>query len=333
MGLIVLLVAGSIPLRDNIRFQRLVLGVRRPMPLTKIVDFDPTALTGVMIGSILGGFREIGAAMMWAKVHTLWYEGKGTWFECLSVMRAVTLLDPHWIEPWRLTSWHLAYNLYVETKDAEEQAILLDKAISALKEGISWNPEKKDLYLELGWLYFDKLDDYENAAKWFRHCMQFEHPLFIDRMMAHGYELLPDIPKALDWYDYCLKRTPTDSIAKGATLTIRERYLPAWQLLEAGDHDGALQALDRYLQVDPKDVIGNHLRGHIYEQAGDLENALAAWAQARKNLALDDLARRKVAELSAALGQEVPPVPTDILRKRHPEQMAPGSIYTQATTP
>ena len=321
--IIAVLVVASVPLSNQIRFQRLVLGVQSPMPLTKIVEFDPTALTGVMIGAVLGGFREVGAAMMWAKVDTLWNSGKGTWRDCVQVMRTVTLLDPHWIEPWRVTAWHLAYNMYVETEDAQQRAVLLDKAISALKEGISWNPEEVDLYLELGWTYFDKLDDYEQAARWFRSCLQFEHPSFIDRMIAHAYERIPDIPKALDWYDYCLKRNPSDPIARGATLTIRERYLKAWNLMAAGDYAGAQAAVQRYLDVDPKGDIAIHLRARIYEQAGQLDKALAVWKQAAEYFPLDNLARRKVAELSARLGKPVPPEATYILRQTRPEQMAP----------
>jgi len=320
---VVAIIVGSIPLRDHIRYQRLVLGIKQPMPLTKIVDFDPTALTGVMIGAVLGGFRSVAATMMWAKVHTLWHEGKGTWFDCLHVMRSTTLLDPHWIEPWRIIAWHMAYNLYVETDDAGQRAMLLDKAISALKEGISWNPEEVDLFIELGWTYFDKLDDYEQAAKWLRATLQMEHPAYLDRIIAHAYERLPDIPKALDWYDYCLKRDPNDDIARGAILTIRERYLPAWRRLEAGDYDGALALLEKYLQADPRSKIGLHVRAHILEEAGRLEEAFTAWQKADEFFALDDLARRKVAELGTALGKDVAPVATQVLRQQAPGQMSP----------
>ncbi len=294
------LLVGSIPLGERIRYQRLVLGIKQPMPLTKIVDFDPTALTGVMIGAVLGGFRGVAAAMMWVKVHSLWEQGKGTWFDCLQLMRSVTLLDPHWIEPWRVTAWHMAYNLYVETDDVRQRAILLDKAISALKEGISWNPEEVQLFIELAWTYFNKLDDYEQAAKWFRATLHMPHPAYIDRMIAHGYERLPDIPKALDWYDYCLKRDPNDNIAKGATLTIRERYLPAWRLMEEGDYDGALALIDQYLEVEPKGRIALHMRAHIL-----------------------------VAELGAALGKDVAPVPTQVLRQESPGQMSPARVFKE----
>jgi len=323
------LVVGSIPLGERIRYQRLVLGIKQPMPLTKIVDFDPTALTGVMIGAVLGGFRGVAAAMMWVKVHSLWEQGKGTWFDCLQLMRSVTLLDPHWIEPWRVTAWHMAYNLYVETDDVRQRAILLDKAISALKEGISWNPEEVQLFIELAWTYFNKLDDYEQAAKWFRATLHMPHPAYIDRMIAHGYERLPDIPKALDWYDYCLKRDLNDNIAKGATLTIRERYLPAWRLMEEGDYDGALALIDQYLEVEPKGRIALHMRAHILEEAGRLEEAFSAWQRAADTAALDDLARRKVAELGAALGKDVAPVPTQVLRQESPGQMSPARVFKE----
>ena len=323
------LIASSISLDNHIRYQRLVLGIRRPMPLTKIVDFDPTALTGVMIGAILGGFRGVAATMMWSKVHTLWHQGKGTWYDCLQVMRSTTLLDPHWIEPWRITAWHMAYNLYVETDDATRRATLLDKAISALKEGISWNPESVDLFIELAWTYFDKLDDYEQAAKWFRATLHMPHPAYIDRMIAHGYERLPDIPKALDWYDYCLKRDPSDNIAQGATLTIRERYLPAWRLMEAGDYDGALALINQYLEIEPKGSIALHMRAHILEEAGRLEEAFDAWKHAADEFALDDLARRKVVELGTVLGKDVSPVATSILRQKSPQQMSPAPIFKE----
>jgi len=323
------LVRGSIPLREHIRYQRLVLGIKQPMPLTKIVDFDPTALSGVMIGAVLGGFREVAAAMMWAKVHTLWNQGEGTWFDCLHVMRSTTLLDPHWIEPWRVTAWHMAYNLYVETDDPKLRANLLDRAIAALKEGISWNPEEVELFIELAWTYFDKLDDYEQAAKWFRATLHMPHPAYIDRMIAHGYEKLPDIPKALDWYDYCLKRDPNDNIARGATLTIRERYLPAWRLLEAGDYDGALALIDQYLEVEPEGTIALHLRAHILEEAGRLDEAFDGWQRSADAMALDDLARRKVAELGTVLGKDVALVPTQVLRRESPEQMSPAPVFKE----
>jgi tetratricopeptide (TPR) repeat protein len=279
------------------------------MPITKIVDFDPTAITGVVIGAILGGFREVAATMLWLKVDELWDSGKGTEFATLNLMRTVTLLDPHWLEPWRITAWHLAYNLYVETQDPRERAILLDKAIACLKEGISWNPDVYDLYFELGWTYFDKIKDYEEATKWLEACTQFEHPEYIERLIAHAYERVPEIDKALDWYDYCIKRNPGDHTAIGATTTIRERYLRAWRLAQQRRYDEALRELEYYLMVDPEDLIGLHFKADLYERMGQKRKAYDIWKLAGEMRALDDYARYRAGLLAAQLGLPVPPEP------------------------
>ncbi len=290
-------------------YDRLVLGLKRPMPITKIVDFDPTAITGVIIGAILGGFREMAATMLWIKVDELWDSGKGTEFQTLNLMRTVTLLDPHWLEPWRITAWHMAYNLYVETEDPQERAILLSKAVACLKEGISWNPDVYDLYFELGWTFFDKIKDYEEATKWLEAAIQFEHPEYIERLIAHAYERIPDIDSALDWYDYCIKRNPGDHTAIGATITIRERYLRAWDLMLAGKYEQALKELEYYLIVDPNDVIGNHLKATIYERMGELRKAYETWKMMGETHALNDYARWRAAQLAERLGLPAPPEP------------------------
>ncbi|MCD6351347.1 MAG: tetratricopeptide repeat protein [Armatimonadetes bacterium] len=312
VGLILLLQ----PVVRSTNYDRLVLGLNRPMPVTKIVDFDPTAITGVIIGAIMGGFREVAATMLWIKVDEMWDKGKGTYFKTLNLMRTVTLLDPHWLEPWRITAWHMAYNLYVETEDPEERAVLLSKAVACLKEGISWNPDIYDLYFELGWTYFDKIKDYDQATKWLEAAIQFEHPEYIERLIAHAYERIPDIDKALDWYDYCIKRNPGDHTAMGATITIRERYLRSWRLMKAGKYDEALKELNYYLQVDPTDVIGLHLEALIYERKGDKRKAYEIWKLAADSRALDDYARWRAADLAAELGLPAPAEPRRLLEQR-----------------
>lgn len=310
------------PLSKRVEYERTVLGMKSPTPITKIVEFDPTSVTGVIMGAALGGFRGVAATMLWAKMEELWDSGKGTWLACQQVMRDVTLLDPHWMEPWKILGWHQAYNLYVETKDPAQKGMFLYKGLSTLKEGIAWHPETYELYFELGWTYFDRVRDYEKATKWFEAAIQYPHPEYIERMIAHAYERLPDMDKALDWYDFCLKRNPDDKTAKGATTTIRLRYLPAWRLMQAGKYDEALAELDKYLEVEPNGLIGLHIKAHIYEEAGRLDKALETWRIAGRLSALDHQAQRRVSELSAQLGVEVPP-----------EEIAPSYLLKQREAP
>lgn len=319
----IVLVLGIQPVSKKVEYNRIVLGMKTPTPLTKMVDFDPTAITGVIMGAALGGFQGIAASMMWMKMEELWDSGRGTWLACLNVMRTVTLLDPHWLEPWKILGWHLAYNLYVETKDPAQQAEYLRKGLDALKEGISWNPNTYELYFELAWTYFDRVRDYEQATKWFTAALQFPHPEFIERMIAHAYERMPDIDRALDWYDYCLKRNPTDGTALGATTTIRLRYLPAWRLMQAGKYDEALQKINDYLEVEPNGLIALHVKAHIYEVAGREREALDTWRLAARLSAMDHQARRKANELADKLGVELTPqerAPSYLLQQQQQAQ-------------
>jgi tetratricopeptide (TPR) repeat protein len=300
---IVLLIIGLVamsPLNQQITRDRMLLQYAEPTPIAQIVKFNPAGITTAVMGAILGGFRGVARNILWMKMDEAWDSGR--WHDCLFIMRTVTLVDPHFIEGWKTTSWHLMYNMTVETDDEDLKQLYLREGADVLKEGISWNPDTYELYWELGWDYFDKVDDYDQAARWFKDAIQFDHPEYIERMMAHGYERKPDIQKALDWYDYCLKRYPFDGTAIGATITIRQRYLVAWRLMEQGKYDDAIREVSKQLAVEPKDTIGNKLLATIYERKGDLNRALEAWEFIRDNFALDSFAQRKVKELKAELG-------------------------------
>lgn len=321
-----LVIAGIIviqPLHKSVALDRLILGVNPPTPWTRILaraaqdpELAVTGVTGVIVGAILGGFREVAASMLWLKTDYLWDKGEGTHLEALWTMRLTTLLDPHWLEPWRITGWHLAYNLFVETDDPALKAKFLQMGLDCLKEGISWNPDRYDLYFELGWTYFDKVRDYEQAVRWLQAAIQFEHPEYIDRLIAHAFERLPDMPRALDWYDYCLKRNPTDGTAAGATITIRERYLPAWRLMEQGQYDEAIALIDKWLLVEPNSTLGLHMKAKILEEAKRYEEALEVWKIAAATSALNAHAQTRVVELSRQLGKPVPEVAQAIVRER-----------------
>lgn len=327
-AIVVALIIAIQPLSSNVSLNRLVLGINPPTPWTRILarssqdkELAVTGVTGVIVGAILGGFREVAASMLWMKTDELWDKGEGTQVQALWTMRLTTLLDPHWLEPWRITGWHLAYNMFVETDDPAKKAKFLQMGVDSLKEGVSWNPDRYDLYFELGWTYFDKVRDYDEAAKWLQACIQFPHPEYIDRMIAHSFERLPDMPKALDWYDYCLKRNPTDGTAQGATITIRERYMPAWRLMEAGKYDEAVAAINKWLLVEPNNTLGLHMKGLILERAGRFDEALEAWQLAASTSSLNAHAQAKVVELSQKLHKPVPATAQSLFLQKSKAEM------------
>ncbi len=83
---------------------------------------------------------------------------------------------------------------------AREQLFWYTKGVTFLKKGVSYNPEKYDLYFELGWTYFHKGKDYANATRYLEKAVRFPHPAYVDNVLAHAYELNDEPDKALkEW--------------------------------------------------------------------------------------------------------------------------------------
>lgn len=318
------------PLQRNIDQQRLYDGLAEPLPVEMIQKIQPEAVTGLVMGAALGGFRGIAADILWMKMDEYWHGG--FWDRMVPLLRTVTLLDPHFLTAWDTAGWHFLYNLTVEadTKITDagkrgdeaarqqwqrERQKFVDNGLAVYKEGVAWNPDKYDLYMELGWSYFDKLDDYDNAAIWLKKAARIPgHPDYVERVLAHGYERKPDFDESLAWWDVSLRRDPGGKTydgrtAWGATISIRERYMPAWRLCQEGKYKDALKLVNEWLMYEPYNVIGLHFKAYIYEQMKDLPAALGTYEICSAHNALDSLSERRAVELREKLG--LPPAPVD----------------------
>ena len=112
-------------------------------------------------------------------------------------------------------------------------------------------------------------------------------------------------------------------VTPSQTLTIRERYMYAWRLTEQGEYDKAIDEINESLSVDANSTLPMHMKAYIYEQSGQMEEALAAWSLPAEQ-ALNHHAKTKVVELSRKLGKEVEAHPSDILKQeaRRKRQLA-----------
>lgn len=278
-----------------------------PMDWLKDMEkIDVHDFTFIVVAGILGGFRGVAANMLWMKSDEYWHGGKVD--RMLPLLDAITMLDPHFIDSWRIYAWHIAYNMSVEPEVAgnpEKVQQCYDGGLEILRRGIQWNKDKYELYFEMGWTLYDKLGDYEEAAKCFRLADEQRNaprdPNYLLRMMGHAYERIPDVDRALAAYGELLKREPGDVTGTGATKTIKAYYGEAWKCFKAGDYKNAEAAIKRYLVKDPKDTIGRHLLARIYEKTGQLKDALAVWKECAK-LHTDKLAPHRVKDLEVQLG-------------------------------
>ncbi len=148
------------------------------------------------LGGAILGFREIVADLLWLKV-TQWYQSPD-WSRIVPTMKIIVRLTPHWLTVWKMLGWHLAYNVYARTKDPFKKALLVEEGIQVLKEGLNKNPDKYDLYFEIGWTYFYKTRDYDKAAFYFEAATKFpERPNYVDHMLAHSLERAGRLEEAL----------------------------------------------------------------------------------------------------------------------------------------
>ena len=280
------------------------------IPLDQLHELNLQDVGIAVIAALLGGFRKSAANVLWLQSDANWYEGRH--YRTVPLGRLVTTLDPQFVEAWTVTCWHLAYNMSVEASSGDEAADLIRQGIEFAETGLPWNSTRYELYQEIGWTYYDKLQNYARAAEYFKKAIDHPHPTFLERAIAHAYERIPDIDKALFWYDISLKKYKHDPVSTGAIITIKERYLPAWNLYKEGRLEEARQQLNRDWQKDdPYDTIGMHFKARIYEQEatiaaknGDVEQqserykmAFDTWLTAAQNNASDRLARRRVLTL------------------------------------
>lgn len=162
-------------------------------------------------GIVLGGFRGIAADILW--LRTDMYFHMGQWYKILPIYRTITFLQPHFIQAWSVAGWHMAYNIYHEAKD-EDKPKWLEAGLNFLKEGIDNNPHRYELYFETGWTYFHKAKNYDEAIKYFRRAIRFEHPDYIDRMIAHAFLKKGDVKGSYEEWKRIVKRYPEDCLAK-----------------------------------------------------------------------------------------------------------------------
>jgi tetratricopeptide (TPR) repeat protein len=313
----------------SVRVANVIAGLNEQgIPLDQIQQLNIQDAGIIVVAALIGGFRKSASNVLWLQNEDNWHSGKG--YRTLPLARAVTLLDPTFVDAWTLTCWHLAYNMSVEAKTPDEAASLIKSGLDFAKAGIPWNSTHYEIYQEIGWTYYDKLQNYAMAAEYLKKAIEHPHPTYLERLIAHAYERIPDFDNALRWYNVSLQKYGEDHVADGAKSTITERYLNAWHIYLKGDMDAAeaqlekdwgasLERLDATKSPHPSNTIYLHFKARLAEgraeQATDptvraqlWRKAFEVWMEAGKYNATDRLARRRVLTLAANNGwmTEVP---------------------------
>ena len=193
VGVIAFLFIAILPLQQSINYSRVSEG------LTEQLVIVPGEFA---TNFAIGGFRGIAVDILWMKIDELWHHGK--WFEVIPFIRAITWMQPHFLEAWELGAWHLSYNLYAYAEEMPDREKYIYQGIRLLKEGLARNRNVYDLWFNLGWVYYNKLEHYGEGIKYFKGALRYEHPSYIDRLIAHAYRKMGDIEAEYREWQRCL---------------------------------------------------------------------------------------------------------------------------------
>jgi tetratricopeptide (TPR) repeat protein len=133
----------------------------------------------------VAGFRQVIAGLLWVRSDAFFHEGN--YDAILPLIRLITWLDPNWLDPYATGAWHLTYN-FTDT-DQRSDRRYLPAGVALLNEGIANNPDLYDMYKEKGWLYYDKIKNYDESAKAYADGMQHNPDINqVGHGLAHALE-------------------------------------------------------------------------------------------------------------------------------------------------
>ncbi|MEI6034890.1 MAG: hypothetical protein WCS65_11500 [Verrucomicrobiae bacterium] len=157
----------------------------------------------------LSGFRSPLAAFLWIEAHTAWENTE--WGRMAGLFSTVTTLQPRSLLYWDMAAWHMAWNASVAAMQdpkqpsealrirAQRQYFNLGKDF--LERGIRNNPDRYQLYLQLGVLLRDKLEDHSGAAAAFLRASELPDAPAYCRRFA-GYEMANCPGREREAYDF-----------------------------------------------------------------------------------------------------------------------------------
>lgn len=165
---------------------------------------------GIIVG-MLGGFRSVMADFLWIQTNAVWERRERAKLD--SMIRLVTSIDPRpeffWINGARMIAydvphWRIGeeggYREVPEWRRKEIDREQAEQAFALLRRALEFHPDNPRLFLEIGQIYLNRLEDPAQAAPWFlRASEQPGAPRFAARIYA---ELLRRQGKNVQAYEF-----------------------------------------------------------------------------------------------------------------------------------
>ncbi|MFZ5806106.1 MAG: hypothetical protein ACOY3I_02700 [Verrucomicrobiota bacterium] len=157
----------------------------------------------------LGGFRGLAANFIWLKVTESWE--KIEWVRLREFAEMATLLQPRVPFFWEMGAWHMAWNASASSENFQKNSSSLKNKIEArrwidagknfLERGLQTVPDDAYLFLRMGDLYWQKLDDPKTAALYYIEAAKRPNALpFVERYAGVALEKAGEDRMAYEYY-------------------------------------------------------------------------------------------------------------------------------------
>ncbi|MCS7191295.1 MAG: tetratricopeptide repeat protein [Fimbriimonadales bacterium] len=138
-----------------------------------------------------------------------WHDGQH--YKTMALMFVLIEYDPHDVENISGLAWLL--DGYGETA----------RAIQVYQRGIRLNPNRYDIYYDLGYAYFNKRQ-YEQALPYLEKAVTFANvPPFVWKTLAHCYERLGQLEKSLQAWQKVKQLDPSDGAVELNMQRVRKK--------------------------------------------------------------------------------------------------------------
>ncbi len=142
--------------QNNLNVKRESLGLTRLEPL----ENAPPMLAFTTVA--LGGFRGLIVNFLFIRSNQL--QGKGLYFETMTLGDWITKLQPTFTPVWRFQAWNMAYNISRVFEYPKDRWGWVWAGIKLMRdEGLKYNPTDPEMYRELGWFFYDKIGRYSET--------------------------------------------------------------------------------------------------------------------------------------------------------------------------
>jgi len=112
-----------------------------------------------------GAVRALALNSMWIRMQRMYRTGQ--YYDAYELSRLICDLQPHYAGAWGYCGWHMAWNVSVKAKTAEERWKWVYGGIGLLRdEGLPRNPHDLIFYKELGWIYQQKIGGMMDNYHW-----------------------------------------------------------------------------------------------------------------------------------------------------------------------